>query len=178
MFQCGVGLGICRLILASFDLSVSLLRIGDLLGKPFREKLGVREGAVESPSLFSMYINPLRQRLENQHPHLCRLLHVTVAVLLYADDAALPADSIEDLTLSAAILEQFCNEMHLYISTAKTKIIAFYPEGDTGVHYNDESLIVDGSTVEIKIYGHVIKAASSFKYLGVHLSANGKPEAH
>ena len=65
----------------------------------------MREGAVESPHAFNMYINDLRQHLETMHPQLCRLMGVIVAVILYADDAALPADSIEDLMLSAAVFE-------------------------------------------------------------------------
>ena len=88
-------------------MTVSVLCIGNLIGEPFREILGTREGAVESPHLFNLYIGELHNRLANLHPRLCKLLHITIAILLYADDAALPADSLEDLALSAAIFEQF-----------------------------------------------------------------------
>ena len=38
----------------------------------------------------------------------------TIAILLYADDAAIPADSIEDLKLAARIAEEFFNDSQLY----------------------------------------------------------------
>ena len=120
MFACGVNIGLCRLILSILDLTQSLVRIGNLLSKPFTETLGVREGVLDSPFLFSMYISGLRQRLEDEHPRLCTFAGIDCCVLLYADDAALPADSASDLQLSASILEQFCNDMHLCISLSKT----------------------------------------------------------
>ena len=49
-----------------------------------------------------------------------------IAVLLYADDAALPADSIEDLALSTRILEDFCNEYRLFVSVPKSFITVFH----------------------------------------------------
>ena len=36
----------------------------------------------------------------------CKLLDVLIPATLYADDAALPADSAEDLQISAQIFEQ------------------------------------------------------------------------
>lgn len=107
MFQCGLGLGLCKMLLAIFDITVSIPCIGHLIGDSFKESLGTREGAVESPHLFNIYISDLRRRHEEMHPNLCKLLHITIAVLLYADDAALPADSLDDLSLSVRIFEDF-----------------------------------------------------------------------
>ena len=121
MFQRGVSVTLCRLVLASLDACVSILAVGKLLGKPFREILGVREGATESPHLFNLYIDGLRQALVMQHPRLCTLLDVAVAIILYADDAALPADSAIDLQLSAEILESFCKPVTLSLQTTMKK---------------------------------------------------------
>ena len=92
MFECGLGLGICEMLLALYDTTVSIPCIGRLIGEPFKETLGTCKGAVESPHLFNLYVRDLRRRLQD--------VHITIAVLLYADDAALPADSFEDLRLS------------------------------------------------------------------------------
>ena len=119
LFTCGLGIGYCRLALAIFDATTSIVCIGRLLGRPFRETLGVREGGVESPHQFNAFIDPLRARLEGEHPRLCRLYDVTIAVLMYADDAALPADSVEDLILTARIVEDFCNDNRLFIAVPK-----------------------------------------------------------
>ena len=133
MFQCGIGLGLCRVMLAILDLTRTIVCIGGLLGHPFQDVLGVREGAVESPHAFNMYIDGLRSHLEAVHPHLCRLLGFTIAVILYADDAALPADSEEDLQRMATLFEQFCNDHRLFISTPKTFVTVFHQPSDHGV---------------------------------------------
>ena len=130
MFKCGVHLGLCKLILAIFDVTAAIPCIGDLVGHSVRETRGVREGAVEFPHMFNMYIDPLRDRLLQQQPHLCKLMHITVALLLYADDAAIPADSIADLQRSAAIMEEFCNDSHLTISISKTFVTVFHADSD------------------------------------------------
>ena len=76
-----------RMVLAIFDACVSIVSVGKLLVKPFLEKLGVSEGAVESPHQCNVCIDPLRRRLEVEHPRLRKLMDVLVAVILYADDA-------------------------------------------------------------------------------------------
>eukprot|EP00973_Karenia_brevis_P008930 1208590-Karenia_brevis.AAC.1 len=79
---------------------MGIVKIGGLISKPFQEFLGVREGGAESPHLFALYVADLRQKLVNEHPRLCRMAHMIVGILLYADDAALPADTVADLQLS------------------------------------------------------------------------------
>ena len=128
------------MMLAIFDVTMSMPCMGNVVGESFKETLGTREGAVESPHLFNIYICDLRRQLEEQHPRLCKLMHITIAVLLYADDAALPADSAEDLIFSTKIFEEFCNDMHLYIATSKTFITVFSEESDAGVVYDDSSV--------------------------------------
>ena len=178
LFQCGASLGLCRLLLSMFDVTVSIVRIGAWFGAPFTDKLGVREGAVESPHLFNMYIGELRTRLETLHPSLCKLLHITIVILLYADDAALPADSLEDLQLSLNIFVDFCNEMHLYVATAKTFLVVFHNDDDEGVVYNNGHVYVDGQMAKLMVYGDQIKATDSFKYLGMMLHASGTLDCH
>jgi len=105
-------------------------------------------------------------------------MHITVAILLYADDAALPADTAEDLALSARILEEFCNDMRLYVSVPKTFVTVFHDTSDEEVKYVGNNVLVDGHRVVVKIYGSEINATASFKYLGVVLDASGNPAAH
>lgn len=61
------------------------------------------------------------------------------------NDAALPADSLEDLILSMKIFEEFCNDMHLYIAITKTFLTIFHHETDAGVVYDDNSVWLDGT---------------------------------
>lgn len=136
LFLCRVCAGFCKIVQAMFDLTVSLVYLSRLLGLSFLGKLGVREGAVESPYQFNGFMAPLRAYLEARHPSLCSLAQITIAVILFADDAALPADSSADLVLLASLFEQFCHDNHLYISTNNSYITVFHSECDDRVRYS------------------------------------------
>eukprot|EP00973_Karenia_brevis_P004028 555334-Karenia_brevis.AAC.1 len=152
--------------------------VGTMIGRLFRERLGVREGAVESPNLFNAYFDEISARLLALHPRLCKLIDIVIPILLYADDAALPADSIEDLALSLAIFEEFCNNNRLFISTSKTCFTVFHDPSDQGVKYYDGKLCLDGREVALQVYGQCIEATEKFKYLGIWLHASGSSDVH
>ena len=99
------------------------------------------EKSSESPHFFNAYILPLKGQLESEHPRLCKLFDVIIAVILYADNAALPADSPEDLQLSVSIFEQFCNDNRLLISVPKTFLMAFHAKADGGVAYQNGNVL-------------------------------------
>ena len=50
------------MMLAILDSTSSIVCIGKRVSNPFKESLGVREGAVESPHCFNMYVDGLRQK--------------------------------------------------------------------------------------------------------------------
>lgn len=103
----------------------------------------------------------------------------TDAVILYADDAGLPADTAEDLALSVQLFVEFQRHaIQLFVSTSKTVLVVFHPAQDTGVIYCDWRVIVNGAEVCVQVYGQQITAVSSFKYLGVHLQANAGCSEH
>ena len=105
------------------------------------------------------------------------MLDVTVALLLFADDAATPVDSAQDMQLAASISEKFCNESHLFISVPKTFLTIFHPADDHGVTYDSTKCVRDeGPLVQIRIYDLVVAASSFSKYLGVHLKETLTPQ--
>eukprot|EP00973_Karenia_brevis_P012741 1729423-Karenia_brevis.AAC.1 len=66
-----------------------------------------------------------------------------MAILLYADDAALPADTLDDLLLSVQIFESFCNNSRLFISVPKTCLTVFHVADDDGVCYQGQEVLID-----------------------------------
>ena len=101
------------------------------------------------------------------------------ALLLYADDGAIPADSLDDLQMAADIFVEYCNIHRLFISVPKTCFTVFHTEADNGVAYGEHGEVyVDDNAISIQIYGQSIKATSTFKYLGVHFDEYGSPHAH
>ena len=178
MMQHGLDCGLCRLMLAILDATYSIIGAVKFTSRRFKETRGTREGAIESPHLFNVYIASLRERLESGHPRLCKTMDITIAILLYADDAAIPVDTPEDLQLAADIAEAFFNDSQLYVSTPKSYPTVFHPESDTGVTYHGDTVSVDDTEIAIRIYGERIKATASFKYLGVHLNEYGNCSTH
>ena len=144
MFRCGFNLAFCKLVLATLDSTRSVVCAGKLASRSFKETRGTRKGAVESPHQFNVYIDGLRHWLEEEHPRLCKLMGCIIAVLLYADDAALPADSAEDLQIAASIAETFFNDSQLFVSTSKTFLTVFHNKTDQGVTYRNDSVQIDG----------------------------------
>ena len=128
---------------------------------------------MESPHLFNIYVGDLRSRLEKLHPRLCKFLHLTIAIILYADDAALPADIADDLALSTEIFVEFCNETRLFIAVPKTMFMVCHASDAHGVTYKNGKVHVDGDEVKIFIYGEQVQATGSFKYLWVHMATGG-----
>ena len=179
LFECGMNIAFCRLALAILDSTAGILSIGSLVGQSFTEKRGVREGAVEFPHCFNAYIDGAKSALEAQHPRLCTMMGITIAMLLYADDAAIPADTAEDLQLPADIFVKYCYDYHLFITVPKTFVTVFHVGNDENLAYTDDGkVIVDGHSVVVAIYGQQVLATPSSKYLGVHLDEHGSQRSH
>ena len=110
LFKCGFGVGMCRLLLAVFDVTISAVVNARCISEHFLETRGTREGSVEAPHQFNVYISALRLRLEAEHPRLCKLMFVTIAVLRYAEDAGGPRNKCKDLRgIMQRLPSVYCN---------------------------------------------------------------------
>ena len=124
-------------------------------------KLGVQQGHVWSPSLFSLYISDLSLALEEQGAGYGRLGGEKVFLLSYADDIILIAADAIGLQSSIDILSNYCHSWNLTVNIAKTKTMIFRNPGPLKL---GDVFFYDGQPLEI---------VDSFKYLGLMLSATG-----
>ena len=124
--------------------------------------VGLAEGSILSPVLFSIYINSIVARL-NEAGEGVKLMNdeggeFNLRCLLYADDLAIVSDSIEDLNkmLEAAGLWAAESQTEFNFGKGKTEFVC----------YGAEKRGISG---EAKILGRDIKEVDLYRYLGVDL---------
>jgi hypothetical protein len=115
----------------------------------FKCQIGVRQGCMLSPLLFSLYLNELIEMLQN-----CNGIYVNenvpnITTLMYADDLVLCSDSVGRLQQMIYVLETFCKNWGLEVNLTKTKAIVFRRGGPLR---KNERWYFNGNNVEIVSY--------------------------
>ena len=131
---------------------------------------GVRQGAVSSPLLFSVYIDGLIVKLRGSGLG-CRVDHCFFGCLGYADDLLLLSASRSGLQAMVTICEKFAKMKHLKFSTnvdpikSKTKCLIFSPriKDRSGV----SPILLNGDPLpwvrEVKHLGNILQCENNMK---------------
>ena len=103
------------------------VRTNEGLTSFFNCPLGLKQGCLASPILFSIFINELATELENSNLRGVQLFPdlAEILLLMFADDLALISDSIIGLQRLLNILHNFCVVRDLVVNTVKTKVVVF-----------------------------------------------------
>ena len=98
--------------------------------------IGLKQGCLASPILFSLFIDEFEKILKQSdirgiqlHPDVVELF-----LLMFADDIALLSDTVMGLQSQLNILADFCETYKLKVNEAKTKIAAFKKGGRLSRH--------------------------------------------
>ena len=94
---------------------------GTFLPDSFLTGIGVKQGCLLSPILFSLYLNDLHDFL----PKGLYIAGTCIRVLMYADDLILLADSSADLQIMINSLREYCALWSLHINLLKSKVMVF-----------------------------------------------------
>ena len=132
------------------------VRNNNELSDQFEIQLGVRQGCILSPFLFSFFINELVIQIEMNckngiqlHPD---LMHIFL--LLFADDIVLFSSTVAGLQNLIIELERYCDKYKLNVNSDKTKVIVFKKGGRLA---KNEKWLYKGKELE---------CLKSYKYLG------------
>jgi exonuclease III len=129
----------------------------------FSTNIGLRQGCVLSPVLFTLFINDLHDQIEGG----LSLGSGRIRVLKYADDIACISDSPAGLQIMINNLIKYCEKWNLQVNINKSKILIFKKGG--GKRAKNEKWF----------YGKdIIEVVSRYKYLGVTLTSNLSFQAH
>ena len=91
---------------------------------PFNIKQGVKQGAVLSPLLYSLFVNDLLVELEQSG--LCvRMGNIFCGAPMCADDLTLIASSPEDLQSMISFVAQYATKWRYRLNPQKSKLLIF-----------------------------------------------------
>jgi hypothetical protein len=131
-----------------YESLMACIRIKNDLSEFFDCPVGVRQGCVLSPTLFSLFINQLATHINVSGVHGIQLLPnlLDLFILLFADDIALISLTPGGLQIQLDILKQCCDRLKLMVNKEKTKIMVFRKGGFLGQNeqwnYDSERLEV------------------------------------
>ena len=112
----------------------------------FKSDVGLMEGGVLSPFLFSLFINDMEIYLQQNPNAGLSLEQLSIYLLMFADDAVIFSDTIDGLQSSLNYLEMFCTKWNLNVNIDKTKIVVFRKEG---ILNRNEKWTYSGEEIEI-----------------------------
>ena len=86
--------------------------------------LGIKQGGINSPEFFGVYIDDITTILRNLHIG-CHIFGIFLALILFADDLCLLAPTREALSKMIKCCANYCREYGLTFNTAKSKVVVF-----------------------------------------------------
>ena len=156
----GVSNKMLNMIKAIYNRVVAVIRYGNELTGKINCPMGVRQGCLLSPLLFTLLITELAHEIsrEGRHGYQFTPGALEIFTLLFADDIALTSTTPRGLQNQIDILKRGAERLGLVVNLDKTKILVFRKGGFLGRlerwHYGEER----------------IEVVNKYKYLGYTLT--------
>ncbi len=100
------------------------VRINGTLTDWFPVTLGLKQGCTISPTLFNLYINGLVRIIKESGIGIDVGVEI-IAILLYADDIVLLAESQQELQCLLDVLHQWCTASGMIVNLDKSNVVHF-----------------------------------------------------
>ena len=128
----------------------------------FKVTRGVAQGAVESPFLYSCFINGLAEDLRERGLGV-QAAGILTPLLMYADDIVLLASNVPELREMNKVATYYAFANRYQFNGKKSNLMVFNAS-------NALTNLVESEPWEL--FGEAVKVAKSYKYLGVDLINN------
>ena len=123
--------------------------------------VGLRQGEVLSPLMFSLFIEDLELFLTDNINSGLTINDITIILLLFADDMVIIGKTPNELQQSLDLLKSYCDTWGLEVNTDKTKIVVFRKRGPV---FENEKWLYGNSYIEV---------VNDFNYLGTCFNYTG-----
>ena len=161
LYKLGIDGKLLRVIRDMYDKVKSCVRHCNSFSEFFECSIGLRQGEVISPVMFSMFLEDLELFLQDDINSGLSIDDITIILLLFADDMVILGKSPQDLQNSIDLLQSYCEKWGLSINVKKTKVVVFRKRGQLRV---EEEWFYNGEKLE---------AVNDFNYLGVVFNYTG-----
>lgn len=155
LLQRGMGGKLFNILRDLFNKAKSRVKWNDTLGDLFENIYGVLQGGVISPSLFKLYLDDLRNYLDNKRGV---FIGTYISHLLFADDLVLIAGTRAGLQSQLDGLGKYCRRWHLILNQSKTKVMVFNKQYE--FCSNPEPFFFNDK---------IIDETDNYKYIGIKL---------
>jgi hypothetical protein len=129
----------------------------------FRVTRGVAQGAVESPFLYSCFINGLAEDLRDRGLGVQSAAGILAPLLMYADDIVLLASSVDQLREMNKVASDYAFKNRYQFNGRKSAVMSFNANRVLTEQVCSEPWVLFGETVSV---------TTSYKYLGTEIGHN------
>jgi len=161
LYKCGIEGKLLRIIKNMYQNVKSCVRHCSTYSEYFNYAVGLRQGEVMSPLLFSLFIEDLELYLQDDPSSGLHIDDILLILLLFADDMAIIGKSPEEVQSHLDRLLEYCNTWGLKVNINKTKIMVFRKRGRL---LPSEHWTYNGQPIEV---------VNDFNYLGTVFNYTG-----
>jgi len=181
LLSCGLHGKIWRVLVDMYRLVSNRVMVNGVPTESFESNIGVRQGSVLSPVLFSLFLSGVIEEwnarglgvsiasANSSSPHCGAKDARKVAGLLFADDIVLVAGSVNALRAALAVMDQHAARWRYRFNHSKCAVMAICKQEPRSAAGAAAAAAARESWM---LQGKPISESSSYKYLGVWFDAN------
>ena len=156
----GISLKMLKALKSMYQVVKTKVRVNGQYTESLDCPLGLKQGEICSPVIFSLFIHELTKEIRKKGKHGVQLSPemVQILILLFADDVALIADSIGGLQNQLNILHEVAIKLDLEVNLNKSNIVVFRNGGHLA---KTEKWLFNGENMLV---------VNAYKYLGIFLT--------